>query len=192
MRKDVYAVAVSLMLSFFFGVLVYEHGCAHVQVLEKRDHGLFHTLVYPSVRCGEACERFDSDGPDAGFVVQINGIAAFNKNVINASMLMPVLLNVCSAQSRDAKKVKSELQAVAKKFVGKIGCVSLDLFSFHENYQIVLDLMHRQNIQKLDPPLFIFFYKGSLHATEKKPAAILHGFHTRENLESVIKQKFFS
>ncbi|MFA6527550.1 MAG: hypothetical protein WCT20_03955, partial [Candidatus Babeliales bacterium] len=131
-------------------------------------------------------------GKAVGSVLRINGLKAFNEYVVRRSSRLPVALKICSDQNEDSKKELTEFQAVAGSFDGRLSCVALDLFAFHENYQIVSQLMMQENILKLELPLFMFFKDGALYRTDTVPVAILQGFHTRENLEQFITKKFFN
>ena len=187
--QRLYGAAVWFIVAAFFGIVVWENGTAHVP--RQR---LFYTLAVSvaSDPAGVPPVNFEqAAGKSVGSVLKINGQKAFNQYVVRRSGSVPVVLKVCSDHNEDSKKEVHEFQAIAEKFDGRVSCVALDLFAFHENYNIVSQLMMRENILKLELPLFMFFKDGALYRTDGAPVAILQGFHTRDNLEQFITKKFF-
>jgi len=128
-------------------------------------------------------------------VVSINGVRAFNRNVILASFKKPVVVKICSEQSQESVKVKKGFQEAAGQFLGKVSFIACDVFDqfndFSENYNVIMQVMGRENITQLNLPLFLFYKDGVLYRPDHLPAAMLHGFYTKENLETFINRKFF-
>lgn len=128
-------------------------------------------------------------------VVSINGVAAFNRYVILASFKKPVIVKICSERSQESLKVKQSFQQASSAFLGKASFIACDIFDqindFSENYNVIMQVMGRENITQLSLPLFLFYKDGVLYRPEHLPAAMLHGFYTKENLEAFINRKFF-
>ncbi|MBX9831317.1 hypothetical protein K2X40_05140 [Candidatus Babeliales bacterium] len=125
-------------------------------------------------------------------VVAIEGLQAYQAEVLKASLEQPVVLKIYSNKSSESKKMIPVFQKVAEKFNSRVKFASMDLLSEQdtnkENYHIVFNLMAMLHIRQMNMPVFVFFFKGNLHL----PAPIIQGFLTEENLEDQIKTRFFS
>lgn len=125
-------------------------------------------------------------------VVKIEGMQAYQTEVLQASQTQPVILKIFSNKSSESQKMIPVYQKVAEKFTSQIKFASMDLLSDQdakkENYQIIFNLMAMLHIKQMNMPIFVFFFKGSLHL----PAPIIQGFLTAENLEDQIKQRFLT
>lgn len=187
MKKKTYAVLSGFVIAAMFGVFAWEKTDAHV----PRER-LLPVLLTRNEQPSIPAIQFGTTTSGAGTILKINGLQAFTQYVLQRSINVPVVLNVCSEHSKDGKKIDTVFREVAAAFDGKVSCVMLDLFAFHENFLVVNQLMMQENILKLELPLFMFFKNGNLYRTDAQPAAILQGFYTQENLGEIITKTFFS
>lgn len=128
-------------------------------------------------------------------VISINGKQAFVTGLIKASILKPVVIFVYSAASTDSEKMKPIFHQVADLFNGKVIFASIDLLAKKndvlENQQILAQIMHNENIKRLDLPLFLFIKDAALYTPAHLAPAILQGVYTKENLAQFVQNKYF-
>lgn len=129
-------------------------------------------------------------------VLSISGPEHFEQYVIEPSLVKPVVVMMQSDLDSDNKSMKEVFQAIADTFADRVICVSMKIFAQNEgvleNYDILVGLMKRYNITKLELPFFLFFKDGDLYAPTQEPSVMLQGVYTKENLEAFINNKFFA
>lgn len=161
--------------------------------------GLFYSIVTPNKSENTEKGPVTLERNKKGLcttVVSINGVRAFNKNVILASFKKPVVLKICSEKSTESVRVKKDFQQAAEKFLGKVSFIACDIFDqindFSENYNVIMQVMEREHVKELRLPLFLFYKDGVLHRSDQMPAVMLHGFYTKENFQNFVTRKFFA
>lgn len=129
-------------------------------------------------------------------VLSISGPEHFERYVIEPSMIKPVVVMMQSDLDSDNKSMREVFWHVAESLGDKVIFVSMKIFAQNEgvleNYDILVELMKRYNITKLELPFFLFFKDGDLYAPTHEPSVVLQGVYTKENLESFIANKFFA
>lgn len=130
-------------------------------------------------------EQRSNGGPSK--VLNVCGLAAFKQAVLLSSFTKPVVVKVHAVASVESGKVKPHFQDVADLFDQKVACVSINLLEQGmENRAIVAHLLAKCGVHRVDLPLFLFFRNGQLQLPVRQ------GFHTKDNLASLIQKEFFS
>jgi hypothetical protein len=127
------------------------------------------------------------DGTPSGVVI-VNGVTAFNEVVLKGSVLKPVVVKIHSVKSTDSTRSLPLFQEIAGECAEKAVCVAMDLFATHkeqpENYQVILHIMAKFGINRLQLPTYLFYKNGKLEPTQP----VAYGFQTKEQLVSLLKR----
>lgn len=127
------------------------------------------------------------DGTPSGVVI-VNGITAFNEVVLKGSVLKPVVVKIHSVKSTDSARSLPLFQEIAGECADKAVCVAMDLFATHkeqpENYQVILHIMAKFGINRLQLPTYLFYKNGKLEDAQP----VVYGFQTKEQLASLLKR----
>lgn len=187
-----------VILGVFCSVVAYqptEPGLFGVFMTPSEQHAASGSSVPYGVPAKPVCryERGANEGNSD--VMIVNGAASFAKHVVCASFERPVVVKVHSIHSKDSHALRPEFQQLALHYKNTISCVSVDLFQQcageQENYCLVVDLMNKLGITKIDLPLVMFFKNGTFYCPAHMPVPVLVGFCTGDFLVKQVEKKYF-
>lgn len=171
--------------------------CA-VGAYQPTEPGLFGVFINPSEQQRKplpvAMYEKSLHGSDSAVLI-VNGASSFAKHVISESFCRPVVVKVHSIHSKDSLVLRPVFQHVATQYKNTVSCVSIDLFQqcagSQENYRLIVALMNKLGITKIDLPVVMFFKNGSLYCPAHMQCPILVGSCSADFLAQQIEKKYF-
>ncbi|MFA5306728.1 MAG: hypothetical protein WC365_04730 [Candidatus Babeliales bacterium] len=122
-------------------------------------------------------------------LLAINGNNDFDHIVALISRCKPVMVMVYHHGDKDEEKSLKALHNTAKFFKGAVACATMECGTAgSENARRLKELLGDLGLKKLDSPAFLIFKDGDLY---QGTSAIMQGYHSENNLEESIKEKFF-
>lgn len=170
-----------------------------VVAYQPTEPGLFGVFMNPSEQTSsiqKSVAMYEKGHNECDSAVMIvNGAASFSKHVVSESFCRPVVVKVHSIHSKDSLALRPEFQQVAHRYKNTVSCVSVDLFQqcagSQENYRLIVELMNKLGITKIDLPLVMFFKNGTLYSPAHMQCPVLVGFCTADFLAQQIEKKYF-